>query len=99
MTPDKLKGFVNSSGFPLQIGIEHLVRSQTLSHGWKVRYKEHSWNNKQTGNAGFIDLVLVDGDGTSAMVVECKRVQDTSWIFLLPSMRQADRRHAHVWAS
>ena len=28
MTPEKLKGFVNSSGFPLQIGIEHLVRSK-----------------------------------------------------------------------
>ena len=99
MTPDKLKSFVNSSGFPLQIGIEHLVRSKTLSHGWNVRYKEHSWNNKQTGSAGFIDLVLTDEYGTSAMVLECKRVQDTSWIFLLPSKKQANRRHAQVWAS
>ena len=99
MTPEKLKGFVNSSGFPLQIAIEHLVRSKTLSHGWKVRYKEHSWNNRQTANAGFIDLVLADERGSSAMVVECKRVQDTSWIFLLPSMKKAKRKPAHVWAS
>jgi hypothetical protein len=42
MTPEKLKVFVNSSGFPLEIGMEHLVRSKPLSRGWKVRYKEHS---------------------------------------------------------
>jgi len=99
MTPEKLKSFVNSSGFPLQIAIEHLVRSKTLSHGWKVLYKEHSWKNMDTHNSGFIDIVLADEYGTSAMVIECKRVQDTSWIFLLPSMKQANRRHAHVWVS
>ncbi len=99
MTSENLKGYVNSSGFPLQIGIEHLVKSKTLAHGWKVRYKEHSWKNMQTEGAGFIDLVLADEYGTSAMVVECKRVQDTSWVFLLPSMRQANRRHARVWLS
>ena len=99
MTPEKLKGFVNSSGFPLQIGIEHLVRTKTLSHGWKVRYKEHAWKNQQTASAGFIDLVLADEYDTAALVVECKRVQDTSWVFLLPSKRQASRRHAHVWIS
>lgn len=99
MTPDKLKDFVNSSGFPLQIGIEHLVKSTTSSHGWKVVYKEHSWKNKDTHNDGFIDLVLADEHGTSAMVVECKRVQNSSWIFLLPSERQMDRRPARAWVS
>ena len=54
MTPDKLKDFVNSSGFPLQIGLEHLVKITTSSHGWKVVYKEHSWKNKDTHNDGFI---------------------------------------------
>lgn len=99
MTPDKLKGFVNSSGFPLQIGIEHLVRSKTLEHGWKIRYKEHSWKNVHTGNTGFIDLVIADNYGTSAMVIECKRVQDTSWIFLQTNSIQANRRHSRVWVS
>lgn len=99
LTPEKLKGFVNSSGFPLQLGIEHLVKSKNLPHGWKVRYKEHSWKNEQTANSGFIDLVLTDAYDTTAMVVECKRVQDTSWIFLLPSERQANRRHTYVWLS
>lgn len=99
MVHDKLKGLVNSSGFPLQIGIEHLVNSTTSSHGWKVRYKEHSWKNADTQSSGFIDIVLSDQYGTSVMVVECKRVQNSSWIFLLPSERQAQRRHARAWVS
>jgi len=99
MTAEKLRNFVNSSGFPLQIAIEHLVRSKTLSHCWKVRYKEHSWKNVDTHNSGFIDLILADDNGTSAMVIECKRVQDASWIFLLPSMKQANVERTHVWVS
>jgi hypothetical protein len=96
---EKLKQFVNSSGFPLQIGIEHLVAKTSEGHGWKVLYKEHSWKNLKTDNTGFIDLVLADDYGTSIMVVECKRVQNTNWIFLLPSEKQKRRKHARVWIS
>jgi len=99
MSEEKLKNYVNSSGFPLQIRIEHLVNSTTSSHGWKVLYKEHSWRNADTQNSGFIDLVLVDEHGTSIMVIECKRVQNSSWIFLLPSERQASRKHVRAWVS
>lgn len=99
MTDEKLKDFLNSSGFPLQIGVEHLINSTTSSHGWKVLYKEHSWKNADTQNSGFIDLVLVDQHGSSIMVIECKRVQNSSWIFLLPSEKQANRRHARAWVS
>ena len=96
---EKLKQIVNSSGFPLQIGIEHFVGKTSDAHGWKVLYKEHSWKNPNSNNSGFIDLVLVDELGTSIMVVECKRVQNTNWIFLLPSERQKRRRHARAWVS
>ena len=96
---EKLKQVVNSSGFPLQIGIEHFVKKTSDGHGWKVLYKEHSWKNPNSNNSGFIDLVLVDELGTSIMVVECKRVQNTNWIFLLPSERQKRRRHARAWVS
>ncbi|MBW1796387.1 MAG: hypothetical protein JRJ38_18545 [Deltaproteobacteria bacterium] len=95
----KLKQAVNSSGFPLQIGIEHFVEKTSGSHGWKVLYTEHSWKNLNSNNSGFIDLVLTDEFGTSIMVVECKRVQNTNWIFLLPSERQKRRRHARAWVS
>jgi hypothetical protein len=96
---EKLKQIVNSSGFPLQIGIEHFVEKTSKDHGWKVLYREHSWNNPNSNNSGFIDLVLADEFGTSIMVVECKRVQNTNWIFLLPSERQKRRRHARAWVS
>ena len=96
---DKLKQFVNSSGFPLQIGIENLVAKTSGDHGWKVLYKEHSWKNLKTNNTGFIDLVFADEYGTSIMVVECKRVQNTNWIFLLPSEKQKRRRHARALIS
>ena len=90
---EKLKQIVNSSGFPLQIGIEHFVEKTSENHGWKVLYREHSWNNPESNISGFVDLVLADESGTSIMVVECKRVQNTNWIFLLPSERQKRRRH------
>ena len=67
---EKLKHVVNSSGFPLQIGIKHFVEKTSDGHGWKVLYKEHSWRNPNSDNSGFIDLVLVDKLGTSIMVTQ-----------------------------
>jgi len=94
---ERLAKIVDSSGFPLQIRIEHLVNSTSSSHGWKVRYKEHPWRNIDTGSSGFIDLVLIDKHSTSSMVIECKRKQDSDWIFLLPSKELENRRRARVW--
>jgi hypothetical protein len=99
ITEDKLKSYVNSSGFPLQIGIEHMVRSIDLEQGWKVVYKEYPWKNMDNQNSGFIDLVLADRSETTFMVIECKRLRDTSWIFLLPAIKQGNRKPAHVWVS
>lgn len=99
MTDEKLDKFVNSSGFPLQIGLEYLVNKTKAQHGWEVLYKEHPWKSFDTKNSGFIDLILANQYGTSALVVECKRVKDTSWIFLMPSERQMNRRHSKAWVS
>ena len=76
-----LEKHVNNSGFPLQIGLAHQVKSTTSRHGWKVLYQEHSWKNES--EAGFIDLVLEDKHRTWLMNIECKRVLDTSWLFLV----------------
>jgi hypothetical protein len=94
---DKLKSIVNSSGFPLQIGIEHLVNETTDKHGWRVLSREHSWSNKNTNSSGFIDLLLIDRFGTSLLVIECKRVLDSSWIFLVPSETVKERRQIKTW--
>jgi len=89
-----MKGHVNSSGFPLQIAIRNFVNETCSQHGWRTRYTEHSWKNKSTGESGFIDLVIGDQHGTNFLVVECKRVKDTSWIFLIEEQESKLRRHA-----
>lgn len=94
-----LKGVVDKSGFPLQIGISHLINAGTISHGWSVQYSEHAWRNDSDDNAGFIDLVLENEARQMALVVECKRVQDTSWVFLNPQAKLVSRRYAKAWVS
>jgi len=94
---EKLREQVNRSGFPLQIAIEHAISSNESVIGWKVYSKEHSWKNESSGTNGFIDLVLIDKHQTSMMVVECKRVQNSHWIFLNPTSKQNSRRHARSW--
>ncbi|GAB57348.1 hypothetical protein [Rheinheimera nanhaiensis] len=88
-----MKGHVNSSGFPLQIAIKNRVNDTYNKHGWRTRYTEHSWRNRTTGESGFIDLVLASQNGTQFLVVECKRVKDTSWIFLVEGQDKKTRRH------
>ncbi len=89
-----MKGHVNSSGFPLQIAVENIVNDTTEKHGWRAKYTEHSWKNISTGESGFIDLVLTNPYGTIFLVLECKRVKDTSWIFLIEGTERKNRRHA-----
>lgn len=90
----QMKGHVNSSGFPLQIAIANSVNELSVQHGWSTRYTEHSWRNESTSESGFIDLVLSHRGGTQYMVVECKRVKDTSWIFLVDENSPEVRRHS-----
>ena len=50
--------------------------------------------NTDTGESGFIDIVLANHLGDYNLVVECKRVKDTSWIFLVEGTEKKYRRHA-----
>ena len=61
--------------------------------------KEHPWRCAESGNNGFIDIVLTDVHNTQRMVIECKRVRDTEWVFLDPSISVNDRRHTRFWMS
>lgn len=89
-----MKNHVNASGFPFQIAVEALVNDTRDQHGWHTRYTEHSWTNIETGESGFIDIVLENSHGTLSFVVECKRVKDTAWIFLIDEDQRKNRRHA-----
>ena len=80
-TPTDLSKEVNRSGFPLQIAIEHAINTSSREHGWSVLHREHAWRSKN-GDSGFADLILEDGPRSSVLVIECKRVLDSDWIFL-----------------
>jgi len=80
---DALLAEVNSSGFPLQLGIARVVNDKTTEHNWSVRYVEHRLvADSERGTSGFIDIVLSRQGGIAHIVVKCKRPQDSEWIFL-----------------
>ena len=83
---DRWLDFVNKSGFPLQLGLADRVKRSSHVHGWRVLYEEHEWHNDDDG--GFIDIVLENEHKTMVLVVECKRLQNTEWIFLRPQVEQ-----------
>lgn len=84
MSKEKLTGLklINSSGFPLQLGLEEKIRQGANVHGWSVLSTEHPWKNTNTGSDDFIDMILKDSSGALRMVVECKRVKEHDWFFL-----------------
>ncbi len=92
MSQQKLEDFVNQSGFPLQIAVANTVNQSTKGNGWNALYTEHAWHDSVTGEDGFIDLVLRNRHTGWTLVVECKRVLDSSWIFLIPGSRAPGRR-------
>ena len=99
MNNEKLTQIINSSGFPLQIGIENLIKGTHGDHGWSILSSEHSWENLDNGNSGFIDLVLEDRSKTSILIVECKRVIDSNWLFLNPAKFIKNRLHVKAWVT
>lgn len=99
MDDSKLRDIVNSSGFPLQVGLQSLIASTYADHRWKVLFSEHSWANFNTDTGGFIDLILEDAGKNLLLVVECKRVLNTSWIFLQAEQDPTKRRHVKVWCT
>lgn len=92
-----LEKHVNNSGFPLQLGLAHQIKSTNQQHGWSLLYQEHGWKNAT--ESGFIDIVIEDKTRTLLMNIECKRVLDTSWIFLVPTSHAKLRRHCKMWVS
>ena len=80
--PD-LKKVVDGSGYPLQMKIEDLAKSPGGRWTRGLNLSEVPWEDKESGLSGFIDLVV--GSGKVRLVIECKRFEDSDWIFLIPS--------------
>ena len=95
----KLNDLVNKSGFPLQIGIASLIVKTKDRHGCSVLYQEHAWSNKIDGTDGFIDIVVQNHHKTSLFIIECKRVLDSSWIFLIPELQRREQRNTKAWVT
>ena len=96
---EKLQRLVNSSGFPFQISIQNEIEKHRNTHGWRVYSIEHPWKNTETGTQGYVDLVLLNQHDTQFLVLECKRVRDAKWVFLIPSKTSKPRTHAKTWIS
>jgi hypothetical protein len=62
--------------------------------------EEHPWRSDETGSEGFIDLVAMNRQpGFGAMIIECKRVRQTAWVFLIPKIPLSRRSNATIWES
>ncbi|MHB8793183.1 MAG: hypothetical protein ACYC6O_07575 [Thermoleophilia bacterium] len=94
----RLLRLVNKSGFPLQLALEHLLDSGIQGHRgpWHLLSGEHPWANEEANNSGFIDLIIEDRHQVVTMIIECKRVRDCNWIFLVDPDSQ-DTTEAIVW--
>jgi hypothetical protein len=82
---------LKKSGFPLQTRIEHEIRER---RSWYVLASEHPWRSED--GAQFIDLIA--NCGTVVLVVECKKAQERSLLFLRPVGRETGMvRRCTVW--
>lgn len=95
---EKWRNIINSSGFPLQIGLAHQIqKAWPQGRGWRAILTEHPWKHPDSSEEGFIDLVIEDQNRTQVMTVECKRVRDTEWFFLVPQENPNPRRVFNAW--
>ena len=96
---NSLTDVINNSGFLFQLRLEEEIKkTRPLSPmgEWQQIAREHKWIDTLDGKEGFIDIVLESGD-TTRLVIECKRVTDASWLFLVPSEEKETKRGQFLW--
>jgi len=92
-----LTNVVNGSGFPLQIKLMDHISKTTHEHGWRISCYEHSWKDHERGQEGFIDIAITNRHNTLTLIIECKRAQDTAWVFINSNNTQKKRTHIKGW--
>jgi hypothetical protein len=75
-TYQPLRDLISRSGVPFQLAVENAMRTRGAKYGVEVVRREVPWAN------GFIDIVAKISDRIYC-AVECKRVTDKSWSFVL----------------
>jgi hypothetical protein len=96
---ERSRKIVNASGFPLQIRLKHLVQNNRQKQSWEVITEEHPWKNNLSGASGFLDLILEEINKTQVLLIECKRVKDSQWVFLIPSENPGQYRLFRPWTT
>ena len=88
----------NASGFPLQIATTTAIKKSPY---WRVLVCEHYWRLDRGGD-GFIDIIAADRRCSpyfATLVIECKRVRQITWVFLVPRLTPPPRREAIIWGT
>ncbi len=95
-TNETLLNIVNTSGFLFQLRVEHEIRQvvQKYYSDWSIPVREHRWIDPPRDEE-FIDLVLQSGIGR--MVIECKRLTDAQWLFLIPDNQSVTQQARLYW--
>lgn len=93
-----LLNLVNAAGFLFQLRVQEEIESTFESHHKSVVAREHRWIDPQSGQEGFIDLVITTGTN-GKMVAECKRVRDAEWVFLVPVGVDETHRARVLWTN
>ncbi len=91
---DDLLNIVNKSGFLFQARMEKEIES-TKPGNWTPIAHEHRWVDPLDKKEGYIDLILEYG--IERMVVECKKVSDAKWFFLVPNNQAKTKRAKLLW--
>lgn len=74
---------INASGFLLQMALEHQISSSyQVKHDYQLLVSEHPWDNLETKEKGFVDIILQNG--FIRLIIECKRPKGGEWVFLVP---------------
>lgn len=96
---NSLTDVINNSGFLFQLRLEEEIKkSRPISPmgEWQQIAREHKWIDPLDRKEGFIDIVLEAND-TTRLVIECKRVTDASWLFLVPKEESETRHGQFLW--
>lgn len=79
---------ITSSGYPLQIRLQHEIANTGNQHKFIVEAAEHRWVNHETNEEGFVDLIAISSKINLRFVLECKKVTNGVWNFLIPNKQK-----------
>lgn len=94
---DSLLRLANASGFLFQLKVEREIRRLASHHdtNWIVVASEHRWIDPLQEAEKYIDIVCQSHAGR--MVIECKRVRQGDWVFLVGDGKTNMLRSRLLW--